>query len=310
MANYTLTQTQKQYYEGSAYGGYQYLSLANIINNFIATYVGDEKILGRTREADVSFHAHRALQELHYDTLKSCKTQEIEICPNLKMPLPQDYINYVKLVRVDSSGIEHIIYPTSKTSNPFAIKQDPDNCTDCDDTSETYEYTGNDLQHQQVETDCVNSSKGTKVSIDSSNSWDNWTSGPTIDNVPWDDHYGQRYGIDPQHAHNNGSYYIDCAAGVIHFSSNLSGETIILKYISDGLGTDDELIVPKLAEEAMYKWIAHGVLSARADVPEYLVARFKKEKYAETRKAKIRLSNIKIEEITQIFRGKAKHIKH
>ena len=73
---------------------------------------------------------------------------------------------------------------------------------------------------------------------------------------------------------------------------------------------EEELIVPKLAEEAMYKWIAYGCLSAKANTPEYLVARFKKEKYAETRKAKIRLSNIKLEEITQIFRRKAEQIKH
>ena len=38
--------------------------------------------------------------------------------------------------------------------------------------------------------------------------------------------------------------------------------------------------------------------------------RFKKEKFAATRQAKLRLSNIKLEEITQIFRGKSKQIKH
>ena len=60
----------------------------------------------------------------------------------------------------------------------------------------------------------------------------------------------------------------------------------------------------------MYKWIAYGCLSARSDTPEYITARFKREKFAETRKAKLRLSNIKIEEISQVFRGKSKWIKH
>jgi len=121
---------------------------------------------------------------------------------------------------------------------------------------------------------------------------------------------GSRFGLDPQHAQANGSYYIDCDEGIIHFSSNLSGKTVILKYISDGLGTDEEMVVPKLAEEAIYKWIVYGCISARMDVPEYIVRRFKKEKFAETRKAKLRLSNIKLEEITQILRGKSKQIKH
>ena len=35
-----------------------------------------------------------------------------------------------------------------------------------------------------------------------------------------------------------------------------------------------------------------------------------KIRFAETRKAKLRLSNIKIEEITQVLRGKSKFIKH
>ena len=85
---------------------------------------------------------------------------------------------------------------------------------------------------------------------------------------------------------------------------------MILEYISDGLGTDAEMQVHKFAEEAMYKWIAHGCLTARLGIPEYVINRFKKEKFAETRKAKLRLSNIKLEEITQILRGKSKQIKH
>ena len=68
--------------------------------------------------------------------------------------------------------------------------------------------------------------------------------------------------------------------------------------------------VHKFAEEAMYKCIAYAVLSARSNVQEYVVRRFKKEKFAETRKAKLRLSNIKLEEITQVLRGKSKQIKH
>ena len=85
---------------------------------------------------------------------------------------------------------------------------------------------------------------------------------------------------------------------------------LILHYLSDGHGTKTELIVHKFAEEAMYKWIAYGCASARVGIPEGVIQRLKKERFAETRKAKIRLSNIKIEEITQLMRGKSKFIKH
>ena len=68
--------------------------------------------------------------------------------------------------------------------------------------------------------------------------------------------------------------------------------------------------VHKLAEEAMYKNIMYAVLSTRANTPEYIVRRYKKEKFAATRQAKLRLSNIKLQEIVQTLRGKSKHIKH
>ena len=68
--------------------------------------------------------------------------------------------------------------------------------------------------------------------------------------------------------------------------------------------------VHKFAEEALYKHIAYAIVSTRANMPVSLVSRLKKEARATKRQAKLRLSNIKIEEITQVLRGKSKRIKH
>ena len=56
--------------------------------------------------------------------------------------------------------------------------------------------------------------------------------------------------------------------------------------------------------------IAYSILAGRAGIPEYIVQRFKRDRFASLRNAKIRLSKIKIEEIAQVFRNKAKWIKH
>jgi len=125
----------------------------------------------------------------------------------------------------------------------------------------------------------------------------------------YDLNIGQRYGLEPSHAQTNGTYFIDTQRGLIHFSSDLSGRTIVLDYISDSLGTDGEMQVHKFAEEAMYKSIAYAILSTTI-AGQQLVPRFKKEKFAAIRQAKLRLSNIKLEEITQVLRGKSKWIKH
>ena len=121
-----IKQSAHNYYSGNDLGGYQFISLKHIISNFMIAYVGEGKIISKVKRPDVSFHAQRAIQELSYDTFKSRKSQEITVPPSLVMPLPQDYVNYVKLTWVDNSGIEHVIYPTSKTSNPNSVAQDSD----------------------------------------------------------------------------------------------------------------------------------------------------------------------------------------
>ena len=282
-------QTQTQYQSGTL-GGYQFTSLQNVIDQFIIAYVGEGKIIPKVNKVDVAFHAQRALQELSFDTFKSTKAHEIEVPATLQMLLPQDYVNYVKLSWSDSAGIEHVLYPAIKTSNPKNIKQNADG---------TYNLNSDELDFDTE-----------------SDTWAAYKSHTPNDNVDkYDDGtydlvIGERYGIDPAHAQTNGSFYIDELAGKIHFSSNISGKTLILEYISDSLGTDAEMQVHKFAEEAMYKSIAYAVMSTKANVPEYIVNRFRKERRAEVRKAKLRLSNIKLEELTQILRGKSKWIKH
>jgi len=291
-------QSQNQYYtSASGQGDYQFITLDNIINAFMVAYVGEGKIISKVSRTDVQFHAMRAIQELSYDVFRSVKSQEIEIPNTLKMMLPQDYVNYVKLVRVGGDGIERVLYPTGKTSNPFAITQDADG---------VYQYGDEDndggldiLSEQSTESDTwANYSDQTETDIYTDDAAD-------IDL----DYRGRRYGLDPQYVQSNGTFYIDYNKGFIHFGSALSGKTVILKYISDGLGTDAEMVAHKFCEEAIYKWISYGILSTRSNMPEYIVQRYKKERFAETRKAKIRLSNIKIEEFTQVLKGMGKQIK-
>ena len=291
-------QNQGQYYEAtSGQGDYQFVSLENIISSFSIIHVGEGKLISKISKTDIQFHAMRAIQELSYDVFRSIKSQEIETPASLTMVLPQDYVNYVKLVRVDSNGIERVLYPTGKTSNPFAIEQNADGVYQLEDTDNN--STMDSLKEQ-----------------DPSNTWDNYKSQTPRPDIYADDstdleidNRGRRYGLDPQYSQSNGSFYIDYQRGYIHFSSALSGQTVTLKYISDGLGTDAEMVVHKFAEEAVYKCIMYGILSSRTNIPEYIVQRFKKERFAETRKAKIRLSNIKMEEFTQVLKGMGKQIK-
>jgi len=277
---------------------YQVTSLEDIISNFMIVYVGEDKFISKVNRTDVQFHAMRALQELSFDTFKSCKSMELEVPPSLVLPLPNDYVNYVKLSWKDDSGIQRPIYPAQDTSNPKPYKQDADGNILFDVNGDGFSDTDTVLSDKDSDT------WNTYKSSVPSESQDDYQ-----DDTFWP-HSGRRYGLESSHANTNGVYYIDCARHMINFSSNISGKTIILDYVSDSLGTDEEMVVHKMAEEAMYKWIMYGILSTRSNIPEYIVQRYKKERFAETRKAKLRLSNIKLEEITQVLRGKSKFIKH
>jgi len=388
-----IKQSAHSYYSSNDLGGYQFISLKHIISNFMIAYVGEGKIIPKIKRTDVLFHAQRAIQELSYDTFKSKKSQEITVPPSLTMPLPQDYVNYVKLTWVDSSGIEHVIYPTSKTSNPNSVAQDSNgnymfgtseldfdintpneliqfpfefnltqglgveqttitvyphilgldptsnaNYQNMADTnpftvgmeivspyfpagttiSSVTEATGSQdpfitLSHASTNTATVTTT--TITVLDNSETSSRYSSATPSENQDdyqddsWWPHLGGRRGLDPQHAQSNGSYYIDEIGGKIHFSSNINGKTVILKYISDGLGTDEEMIVHKFAEEAMYKSIAYAILSTTI-AGQPLAPSFQQQKSAAIRTAKLRLSNLKIEELTQMMRGKSKFIKH
>jgi len=286
------------------YGGYQYVTLKDIINNFLVAYVGAGKLILDVKRTDVVFHAKRGLQEFSYDTLKSIKSQELNIPPSLSVIIPQDFVNYVKMSWVDRLGVKHQIYPTQLTSNPYTTPLQDNLGTPIQDFDES------NLQGSSITEERWNTAN-TRL-INNIASLEDYNNGLDPNNQYWDNgnFYGRAYGLDPQNANVNGWFTINEREGKISFSSDLVGKLIILEYVSDGLAYDMDTKVPKMAEEAMYLHLVYSVLATRANQPEYVVQRFKRDKSAALRNAKIRLSNIKLSEIVQVMRGKSKWIKH
>ena len=111
--------SSREYYEeGLGEGTYQLVKLDDIINQFEIAYTGEDKIIPKAKRSDIAFHAQRALAELSYDTLPSCRAMEFTVPNSLQMILPIDYVNYTQLAWIDSSGIKHRIYRENKSSNP------------------------------------------------------------------------------------------------------------------------------------------------------------------------------------------------
>ncbi len=285
------------------YGGYQYITLNDAIDNFMVGYVGDGKLIQTAKKSDVLFFAKRTLQEFSYDTLKSIHSQELTIPASLNIVLPQDYVNYVNVSWIDTYGVKRPIFPTNNlTTIPYNTPvQDNKGVPTQDNFGENIEGTSITKERfHTMNTDVLNNDFDL----------DDWAyfSNAYGYNGNWN--MGQFYGADPQYSNVNGYFTIDEREGKMSFSSDLADKLIVLEYVSDGLAYDKDTKVPKLAEEALYASILHYIVSTRANQPEYLVQRLRRDKSSKLRNAKIRLSNIKLTEIVQVMRGKSKWLKH
>ena len=286
------------------YGNYSYIKVSELVTNFLVGYVGQGKIIQNVKRNDVIFHVKRALQEFSYDTLPSIKSQEATIPPNLSIPLPQDYVNYVKMSWVDQLGVKHIIYPTTLTSNPDSLlPQDWQGIPVQDNFSEDLDATSLTEDRWAKANDRLINGNLNLNEINKGIYPGSWY-GFGFEGI-----LGERYGLNPETSQRNGWFTMNHREGKISFSSNLRDALIIFEYISDGLAYDRDMKVPKMAEEAIYAYVNHAVLSTKVNTPEYIVNRYKREKSAKLRNAKIRLSNIKLDEIVQVMRNKSKWIK-
>ncbi len=286
---------------GENYGSYSVLSLNDIINNFIVAYTGQDKILTRVKRTDVLFHARRAIQEFSYDTIPSTKSMETTVPTSLNVPLPQDYVNYIRLSWADVDGVLRTIYPLSGLSgNPTEIPVVDANGVPTQDAFDSNLESSGSIIEQRWDTANQNTLSG---------NYDPYNNNGVYDHVWWKQAYGQRYGLEPELAQSNGYFSINERLGTFSFSGNVANKIIMISYISDGLSYGLDSIVPKMLEEAMYSKIMSNIITPRNDVDPGTKAFYKRDAYVKTRNAKIRLSNLKLDEIVQIFRGQAKWIK-
>jgi hypothetical protein len=117
--------------------------------------------------------------------------------------------------------------------------------------------------------------------------------------------------LNTETANINPSFRVNKAAGVINFSSGVANQLIVLEYVSDGMenGDDDSVKIHKFAEEFLYSYVKWALLNNKFGIQEYVVNRAKKEKTANLRNAKIRLSNLHPGRLLMNLRGQDKWIK-
>jgi hypothetical protein len=320
--------SQFQYYtnNGNApvdenWGSYQYVSLFDIVNNFMLMHTGNHSLINNEERYKVLFHAKRAIQELNYDAFKEIKVLELSVCDQLRYVLPSDYVNWVRI----SMYKDGILFPLSENIQTLSAKaylQD-------NDCNILFDQNGNILEPQYSNID-YERIKGTKKSIYLNQGHQfHGQEGYCCDGMWYFDYgIGGRFGLNTETANRNPTFNIDKKAGVINFDSSilhLCGDqtnsqnnyhhygcaTVILEYVSDGMenGNDSAVSVNKLFEQYIYAAIRYEILTSKLGVQEYIVNRARKERGALLRNAKIRISNIHPGRLLMNLRGMDKIIK-
>ena len=306
--------TQYQYYNNGQpnpavedeinWGSYQYVSLEDIVNNFMLMYTGNHSLVNNEPRYKVLFHAKRAIQELNYDAFKEIKILELDVCSSLRYILPSDYVSWVR-ISMYRNGLLMPLTENIQTNWASAYLQDNDCGILFDEDGNALSPTNSSIDFDRLQ--------GTKQSIYlNQNSKYYGKSGWNIDGQ-WYFGYGieARFGLNTETANANPTFKIDPKKGVINFSSGMSGEMCIVEYVSDGMenGNDSLVTVNKLFEEFIYAYIEFAVLSSKVGVQEYIIARARKRKSALLRNAKIRISNIHPGRLLQNLRGRDKWLK-
>lgn len=302
--------SEYQYYEneGNAptnknWGSYQYVSLEDIVNNFMLMYSGNHSLINNEEQYKVLFHAKRAIQELNYDAFKEVKVLELKLDDEFRFILPSDYVNWVR-ISVLRNGVLMPCGENIQANGASSYLQNSQGTI-------LFDQDGN-IESKTSELDTLRITQQLKTMYLNNNSPYNNQYGYNYDGRWYFDfEIGARFGLNTETANTNPTFRIDSKAGVINFDSTLDDEVVVVEYISDGMeGGDNTLItVNKLFEDYVYAYIQYAILNSKLGVQEYIVNRARKNKTALLRNAKIRISNIHPGRLLMNLRGRDKWIK-
>jgi hypothetical protein len=303
--------SQYQYYENGGvipedknWGSYQYISLSDIVTNFLLMYSGNHSLVNNEERYKILFHAKRAVQELNYDAFKEIKVLQLEVKNNLIFVLPSDYVNWVR-ISLFKNGWLRPLTENIQTLTSIAYLQSQNGKIIFNQQGEALSPQNSSLVQERL--------NGVKKSIylNQGNQF-NGQLGWNYDGMWYFDYnIGTAYGLNTETANFNPTFTIDKKAGVINFDHSMANEQCVLEYVSDGMenGDDSLITVNKLFEDYIYAAIEYNILSSKLGVQEYVVNRARKKRRALYNNAKIRISNIHPGRLLMNMRGMDKQIK-
>ncbi len=288
--------SEQAYYEDSTrWGEYQYVLLSQIIDDLMANMADDSYISSAPRHR-VLYHAKRGIRDLYFDVMNEIKAIELDLSPTMKVVLPTDFVNYVRISFVDDQGVLHPMAEDRSMSIANAYLQDNNFELLYDNNGNVLTGTGKRNSQDLPSVDDANYVRGYLFNNSYVSSFT-----PNVD----------RSRIFP-----NGRFRFDRQNGVIEFGSEVNGASIVLEYISDGLYSngDDQteagIKVHKFAEETLRTYTYWSMIKTSRNAPANEKARAKDDYNNNRRLSKRRINTLRMEDLKQVMKGDSVWIKN
>jgi hypothetical protein len=266
-----------------------FISLNDIINNFLIAYTGPGKMVPDAKRTEVIFHARRCLQEFAYDTLKSQFSTTANLVSvaadpagsRVKFPQPTDSVAIIKVVRSANN-------PPSQASTleQAGSLYTPGNIYD---TLITTRDSGSGIT-VRVDTVTGGAAVGPIATYTIMNPGTGYSIGDIVGlvDIGGTGLNGQikitaldfftvpmtevaRVVATPITSLTE--YSVDYATRELFFADALAGFAVEYTYLSNALTTDESAAIPKLAEEALYACMIYSIMANRDNPDPNLLQR-------------------------------------
>ena len=275
------------YYNDPIKNSYIYVSLENIVDDFIDTYTGNGTIIGKANRRKIVRHAKQGIKQFTINALRETKKVELELGDTLDITLPPDYVNWVRVSYVHPvTGDLMFLSVNDDLPAGTAYLQDHNANILFDNDGFILEGTTyhSSLKDTITERNFVSSfdvnSEETNYNLD------------TTKNI-------------------NGAFKPIPREGRMHFSSDNASRVIMLEYVSDGLEflNESDIKVSKLAETAILHYINFNMMFSDSGIPMYEKKQAEKIYRAEYTNAKIRMMDVRIGDTMLVLNAKRQYLR-
>jgi hypothetical protein len=281
--------------------GMNYITLRQIINDYIVTMDGDD-YASNASDAAIRNIALRGIREFGFDVTSRVKSIKRSVQSNNTITLPDDYIDIVKLGVVDSNGTIRVFNQNKNINYSQRIDQDTsgDLVNDPQTTvGDTVLTSDSDQGPLNLENNSILNRDDDKGATQSSTADSGDLDYYIFENYLFQGGLGRLYGAGGAYA--PGEYRINLDQNRIELDTGSSTTEVVLEYVSDEARSTNP-VIHVYAEEALRCYLYYKLCERKSTIPANEKARARAEYYNERRKAKARLSNFSKEEIFKTIR--------